>query len=99
MCASAGPDHYLVMTGPKASAGSSRGKEQPWSIDSVFLFEGAMLANSLVALGRKIGIATSVSRTYWLGAQVYPEPKSPLLILTDEQRDTLRMFHSCRLSV
>ncbi len=99
MSANAIPDHYLVMTGPKATAGSSRGKEQPWSIDAVFLFEARPLTDTLAASRRKIGIATSVVRAHWREAEVYPEATSAVLVLTDEQRERLRVFHSSQLSV
>ena len=33
------PDHYLVMTGPKAAAMTSRGQTLPWVITEVFLFD------------------------------------------------------------
>src|SRR5947209_6622008 len=34
------PDYYLVLTGPRASAVSSRGTTSPWVIDHVYLFSG-----------------------------------------------------------
>ncbi len=57
---SGGPDFYLIMTGPKGSAGSSRGAIRPWVIDAVFLFETAPLLAELRRIGAKIGTATSV---------------------------------------
>jgi len=86
------PDYYLVMTGPRASAGSSHGMTSPWLISYVFIFDAAVLFGELKRQGTKIGIATSVKRHIWEMAEIYPEWKSDLLTLSDRQRQLLALF-------
>lgn len=85
------PDFYLVLTGPKGPAASSRGTTQPWVIDSVFLFHGPDLVQRLKERGRKIGIATSVRGHYWDEAEIYPS-RSASYRLSPAQRDLIEMF-------
>lgn len=87
-----GPDTYLVMTGPRSSAGSSRGRTRPWVISQVYLFEHAALVGDLLARGLKIGVATSVRRALWEAAEAYPRRCTQLMTLTDEQRRDLALF-------
>jgi hypothetical protein len=87
-----GPDTYLVMTGPRSAAATSRGRTRPWVISQVYLFEHAALMTELRARGLKIGIATSVRRALWDAAEIYPRPQSPLLVLSDGQRRSLDLF-------
>ena len=86
------PDYYLVLTGPRSGAASSRGTTQPWVIASVFLFEGSVLVKELRERGLKIGTATSVRRQLWNEAEIYPLPKNPALPLKAEQRAMVEMF-------
>ncbi len=86
------PDYYLVLTGPRSGAGSSRGTTQPWVIASIFLFEGPVLVKDLRERGLKIGVATSVRRQLWNEAEIYPFPKNPTLSLNAEQRAMVAMF-------
>jgi hypothetical protein len=86
------PDFYLVMTGPRTAAGSSRGMTSTWLISYVFIFEAAGLFRELEHQGRKIGIATSVKRHIWETAEIYPEQKNNLLTLSDRQRELLALF-------
>ena len=83
------PDFYLVLTGLRTGAESSRGAVRPWTISSVFLFHHRELASRLSV---KIGIATSVRRHFWDTAEIYPSQESELLMLTGEQRSMLQMF-------
>lgn len=39
MTAATEPDYYLVTTGPRGSATSSRDTTRPWVIDHVYLFD------------------------------------------------------------
>ncbi len=39
-----------------------------------------------------IGIATSVIRALWDAAEIHPEARSPLLPLTEDQRQVLVQF-------
>ena len=88
------PDYYLVMTGPKGKAESSRGRTRPWVIESVFLFDAAALVLELRRQNptKKIGVAAWVPVDLWTKAMIYPEGVSPLLSVTDEQRDLLALF-------
>ena len=85
------PDFYLVLTGPKGPAASSRGTTQPWVIDSVFLFHGPDIVQELKKRGRKIGIATSVRAHYWDAAEIYPSYGASYR-LSPAQRDLIEMF-------
>lgn len=85
------PDYYLVLTGRASAASSSRGLTRPFTIEHVYLFEHQNLVESLNAV--KVGIATSVRRTFWDVAEIYPEAKNPLLVLNEAQREQLGMFH------
>jgi hypothetical protein len=93
-----GPDFYLVLAGPPAPPVSSRGQVRPWCIESVHLFEHAPLVAGLRRAGVKIGIATSVRKDLWAPAQLYPEQRSPLLVLTAEQRGSLELFAPSRIA-
>jgi hypothetical protein len=86
------PDFYLVFTGPRSPATSSRGKTRPWLIESVYLFDAASLLNQLKARGVKIGIATSTTQTLWDKAEIYPIQKNDQLVLSEEQRAMLSLF-------
>lgn len=86
------PDFYLVMTGPKAGAVSSRGATRPWLISYVYLFNAAGLIVALRRRGVKIGIATSIQRELWEAAEIYPTQRNSQLILSDEQRSQLILF-------
>ena len=41
------PEVYLVLTGPKAPATSSRRATHPWTIAEIFLFDGPALGREL----------------------------------------------------
>jgi hypothetical protein len=86
------PDFYLVMTGPQSAAATSRGATRPWCVASVFLFEAASLFDRLRQRGVKIGVATSVAAQYWTEAEIYPDARSPLLMLIENEREALRLF-------
>ena len=86
------PDFYLVSTGPRRPAESSRGTTQPWTVESVFLFDAPALVRELRERGVKIGIATSVRRHHWDDAEVYPSPNNRMLILTPEQESMIELF-------
>lgn len=90
--AGAGPDIYLVMTGPRSGAATSRGGIRPWVIASVYLFEHGPLVADLLERGRKIGVATSVRRILWEAAEIFPSDRSPLMRLSEQQRAWLARF-------
>lgn len=85
-------DYYLVMTGPKSPAISSRGGTRPLLITQVFLFDAAALLAALRERGVKIGVASSIRSMHWEAAEIFPRQNSGVLALTDEQRDALGLF-------
>ena len=86
------PDFYLVMTGAKAPVTSSRGMTRPWLISQVFLFAARELLRILKSRGVKVGIATSIRREYWEGAEIYPTSHTKQFILSDRQKEMLALF-------
>jgi len=86
------PDYYLVMTGPRSSATSSRGDIRPWLIEYVYLFDSVSLVSDLSRRNVKIGIATSVRKSYWENAEIYPRQKNQNYIITEEQKEMLQLF-------
>ena len=86
------PDFYLVLTGPKNRAASSRGGHLPWVIETVYLFDARDLVNKLKV---KIGTATSVKQVIWEEAEIYPA-HNPYFPLSRSQREMLKLFRSSR---
>lgn len=87
-----GPDFYLVLAGPKGEATTSRGKVRPMLIESVYLFEALPLVETLRARGVQIGTGTSVIKSLWEAAEIFPTQRNLALVLTDEQRTALALF-------
>ena len=93
------PDYYLVMTGPKAGAMTSRGQTRPLVITEVFLFDAPALVERLRKRGVRLGVATSVQQHEWKAARVYPEAAAGAqLALTDAEREALKLFAEPKLS-
>ena len=88
------PDYFLVMTGPKSPALSSRGTIRPWIINHVFLFNGPELMTELKARGVKIGVATSVRKHEWQAAEIYPNKRNMAYRMSDEQMGMILAFGS-----
>ena len=86
------PDYYLVITGPKANAESSRGKSRPCVIRHVYLFDGPSLIASLTKEGKRLNEATGIYRAQWEAAEIWPRQTNRSLPLTDEQRQALALF-------
>jgi hypothetical protein len=86
------PDYYLVMTGPKSAAVSSRGTTRAWVILGVYLFNSQKLMNELKNRNVKIGIATSVISKLWNEAEIYPNQSNNIIPLSEEQVQQLRLF-------
>jgi hypothetical protein len=86
------PDYYLVLAGPRSSAGPSRGVTRPWTIHYVFLLEADALVAELWERGTRIGVATSVRSHQWAAGELYPESRNPTLVLTTDQRAWLELF-------
>ena len=93
------PDYYLVMTGPKENPEPAHGKDRPWVIESVFMFDTVTLVCELWTRNprKKIGVATYVPVDLWAEAMIYPDGESPLLPVTDAQRDLLALFSAARI--
>lgn len=85
-----GPDYYLVLTGAKAGAGSSKGMVRPFVISSVYLFAHGPLHAAITAKPDRF--ATSVRAHLWEAAEVFPTPSNSLLSLSDKQRELLALF-------
>lgn len=86
------PDFYLVLTGPKTGATSSRGKIRPWVIKAAYLFRARELVDTLRSLGVKLGVATSVRQPFWHEAEIYSTQRNSQLVLSKEQRRLLALF-------
>lgn len=85
------PDYFLVLTGPKSSAVSSRGQFHPWVINFVYLFDSHQLIDDLKSRNTKIGTATSVQKHLWDNAEIFPA-KNDLFEISLEQREALQLF-------
>jgi len=86
------PDYYLVLAGPRSGAVAARGATRPWVIELAFLFDAKELVGSLRERGVKVGVATSVARSYWEGAEIHPNQRNSTLRLSEEQHSPLRLF-------
>jgi hypothetical protein len=87
-------EYYLVMTGPKGPAASSRGATRPLVISAVYLFNAGRLLEALRTRGVKIGVASSVRKAQWEDVEVFPRATNGELMLSDEQRTLLALFAS-----
>ena len=85
-------DFYLVLTGPRSSASSSKGATLPWVIEEVFLFDSEQLIQNLKVRGVKVGVATSVVTDQWEAGQIYPRQYNKQLVLTKDQVEELFLF-------
>ena len=90
--ASAMPDYYLVLTGPRSAAGSSQGGTRPWRVRAVYLFDARRLRAEQTTRGVKAGIASSVIRQQWDDAEIYPKGNNPLLGITPHQAGLLELL-------
>jgi len=85
-------DYYLVLTGLRSHALSSRGSSRPLVITNVYLFEMHGLVEILRRRGVKLGIATSVIKLLWESAEIFPNQINDALKVTKEQRRLLTLF-------
>jgi hypothetical protein len=92
-------DFYLVLTGPAAGASSSRGTTRPWCIEAVFLFDARQLRSEQITRGVKRGVASSVIKSQWAAAEIYPSPANALLTVTQLQEEQLKPFALTAISV
>ena len=85
-------DYYLVLTGPRSPAVSSRGASRPWCIEAVYLFEARQVRSEQMARGVKRGVASIVIGQQWDAAEIFPSATSTQLIVTPVQAEQLRLF-------
>jgi hypothetical protein len=83
-------DYYIVLTGPKNSAPSIY---NPWIIEAVYLFDAQHLFMALRERGVQISTRTSVINELWDRAEIYPEQHNNTLLLSQEQRSLIALFH------
>jgi hypothetical protein len=86
------PDYILVLAGPKQESSTARALVNPWLITSVHLFEGHGLLTALRERGVQIGFHTSVINSLWERSEIFPLQHNAVLVLTDEQRQALKLF-------
>ena len=87
-------DYYLVLTGPLGAAPSSRGAVRPWCVDAVFLFDARQLRAEQETRGVKRGIASSVRKSQWAAAEIYPTAANATLPVGADQAALLALFRS-----
>lgn len=92
VCVADPPEFYLVLSGGRGPAASSRGRTRPLIIEQVHLFDSAILHPAIAARGVKVGIATSVGRAAWDAAEVFPRQSNPMLPLSPEQQSMIALF-------
>ena len=85
-------DYYLVLTGPKLPAISSRNQLRPFTIHFVFLLDSVSVITDATNRGVKIGIATAFRKAFWDRAEIYPT-RSNSYPLSDHQISQLKQFH------
>lgn len=89
------PDYYLVLTGPRSNATSSRGTTRPWLIEEVFLFEARPLVGRLSERGIQVGVATSVRGNEWEDARIWSHNAGPIgSLVSPSASKSLSMFAS-----
>ena len=86
------PDYYLVVTGAKTGGLPSRGQGYPTTVSSVFLFEWEILLPALQLWKVKLGVTTSVAEYLGANAEIYPEQRNGILVLTSAQHERLGLF-------
>lgn len=86
------PDYYLVLAGPKQESSTARALVNPWLICSVHLFSARDLLAALRERGVQIGTHTSVINQLWERSEIFPIQHNNTLLLTDEQRQLLKLF-------
>jgi hypothetical protein len=84
-------DWYLVLMGPKR-ASADKGRALPFRIATVHLFDIRDLKATLEDRGVGVGIASSVRKGDWEPNEVYPDSRSRHLVLTETQRELIRLF-------
>lgn len=91
-------DYYLVLAGPPAPAGSSRGTARPLCVNSVHLFDARQLVAEQRARNARLGVASSVTKAQWQRAEIYPVATNAALTVSPAQAALLALFHGDRSS-
>jgi hypothetical protein len=84
-------DFYLAVHGPRSASKRSKGRELPFLIEAVYLFESAALIPQ-IAKPEHDTVGKSVPTALWQAAMIYPVQVNQTLILTPEQRTALALF-------
>jgi hypothetical protein len=85
-------DYYLVLTGSNSPPVSSRGGDRPLLIQQAFIFNMGMLLTELRGSGVKIGIATSITKSSWEAAMIYPRQRNTEYTMSNEQSKLIELF-------
>jgi hypothetical protein len=85
-------DYYLVLTGPRSAATSSRGSLRPWCIEAVYLFDATELLNQQRSRGVKTGVASSVRAEQWAAAELFPRPTNRTWLMSPAQVELMTLF-------
>ena len=86
------PDYFLILTGEEIGSNAQGNATRPLVIQSVFLFNGIQLVESLKLRGVKVGVASSVAKEYWDLAVIYPKNINQDLLLGEDQENVLKLF-------
>ena len=85
-------DYTLVLVGPRSPAASSKGTTRPIVVSAAYLFRNDELLAALRLRGVKIGVATSLARSLWEAAEIYPRSAEARFALDEGQRDLLALL-------
>ena len=85
-------DHYLVLSGPRSSAPSSKSATRPLVIEHVHLLDARRLREKVETAGIKLGVATSIRRAWWDEGEIYPRDLHPVVRLSPQQREALALL-------
>jgi len=86
------PDYFLILSGPITPAGSSRGTTRPWVIDHVYLFNAIDLIARLRQRGTKFSESTSIIKSFWKAAEIYPQANNMECRISNETQKLLKLF-------
>jgi len=86
------PDYFLILSGPITPAASSRGTTRPWVIDHVYLFNAIDLIARLRQRGIKFSEATSIIKSLWEAAEIYPRSNNKEYRINSETQKLLKLF-------
>ncbi|TDD94148.1 hypothetical protein [Actinomadura rubrisoli] len=85
-------DYYLVLTGPRSAAGSSRDDTRPWCVRAAYLFDARRLHVEQNSRGVKTGVASSVLRRQWDEAEIYPHERNSLFQVSPHEAELLELL-------